>query len=69
MKLFAYRTSQASNLKEAMNDGAICYLGDFDDMEQVDRVKCAVIAAVDMMDDSEVCEFVINPVLVANTMV
>lgn len=63
IRLYAYRTSQASSLIEANQDGAIRYIDTFEstcvaDLAKIDQAKiwCNIIA--EMIDDSETLCFV-----------
>lgn len=57
IELYIYRDSQASSLTEAMNDGSIRHVGQYDEDALYD-VKSAITVTADCLDGDETIVFV-----------
>lgn len=63
MKLFAYRRSQNRSLIDAIQDGAVRYIGSFEnktqaDIERIEEIKLVGKIVCEMCDDSDDIVFV-----------
>jgi hypothetical protein len=63
MKLYIYRDSQCNGLKDAIEDGALRYVGEFEhttkgDEDRLAEIQLAIEVTAECMDMSETIRFV-----------
>jgi len=63
MKLYMFRLSQCRTIFEARDDGALRFVGDFDnstqgDIKKIEEVKWIIETTAEMMDSHEEIAFV-----------